>query len=453
MKLSHRRGVRRIALMPAAILMAASLVLAGCGGPAGPSHNANQHGGQGSQDAVDAALKAGGTITYWTWGPSAQKQVEAFQTQYPNVKVNLVNAGTGNDEYTKLQNVIKSGSGAPDVAAIEYFALPQFAIPGDLVDLTQYGFDAFKSDFTPSTWAAVHSGGGLYGLPQDSGPMAMFYNKKLFDKHGIAVPKTWDEYVADAKKLHQEDPTKYIAVDSGDPVFAMGMIWQAGGRPFAVDGKNISINLQDAGTMKWTGVWNQLVQNGLVANIPGWSDAWFKAISSGTIATVPAGAWMAGVLEGLKGGKGEWRVAPLPTYDGQPVTAEHGGSSQAILKQSKNPALAAAFVRWLKSPAGVKLLLDAGAFPSTVADLRSPTFLNQAPTNFGGQKINQVLTEAAGTVPNGWQFLPYQTYANSIFGDTVGKSYQTKSDLNTGLKAWQKALVDYGNKQGFNIKD
>ena len=51
----------------------------------------------------------------------------------------------------------------------------------------------------------------------------------------------------------------------------------------------------------------------------------------------------------------------------------------------------------------------------------------------------------------GLEYLPYQFYANSIYGDTVGQAYQSKSDLNTGLKAWQDALVKYGNQQGFTV--
>ena len=122
--------------------------------------------------ALGAALKKGGSITCWTWPPSAEAQVKAFMAEYPNVKVNLVNAGTGNDHYTKLQNAIKAGSGAPDVAQIEYQALPQYALPGYLVDLRQYGLDSLESDYTPSTWRAVHAGDGLYGRPQGSGPIA-----------------------------------------------------------------------------------------------------------------------------------------------------------------------------------------------------------------------------------------------------------------------------------------
>ena len=446
MESSPRYGITRRTLLAAA-LAASSGVLAGCGGPGG----AKQDGEQGSQDAVDAALKAGGAITYWTW-TDAKKQVEAFQKQYPNVKVKLVNAGTGNDHYTKLQNAIKAGSGAPDVAQIEFFALPQFALPGHVVDLRQYGFEAFGPDYTPSSWAISHVGDGLYGLPQGPGQMALFYNKVVFDKHGIAVPKTWDDYLAAARKLKQADPTKYITSDTGDANTLMGLIWQAGGRPFSTDGKKINIDLQDAGTRQLTALWNPLLTEGHLAPYPHWSEQWFKALENGTIATLTFGCWAAGVYEGLKGAKGAWRVAPLPTYDGgRPVSAEHGGSSQAVIKQSKNPALAAAFLRWLNHEQGNKIYVETGGYPASLAEIRDPAFVNRKYAGFADQKINPIFDEIAGTVGKGWQFLPYQTYANSIFGDTVGKSYKSKSDLDTGLKAWQDALVEYGNRQGFEV--
>ena len=46
--------------------------------------------------------------------------------------------------------------------------------------------------------------------------MALFYNKEVFDKHGIAVPTTWDEYLEAARKLHKADPKAYITSDTGD---------------------------------------------------------------------------------------------------------------------------------------------------------------------------------------------------------------------------------------------
>jgi multiple sugar transport system substrate-binding protein len=432
----------------AAVALAAALA-AGCssGSPAGPA------AATGNQDSVDAALKAGGSITYWSWTPSAKDQVAAFEKEYPNVHVNYVNAGTNKEEYTKLQNAVKAGSGGPDVAQIEYYALPQFALTDSLANLDQYGFGSFEKDYSASTWSSVRVNNGTYGLPQDSGPMALFYNKEVFDKNAIAVPKTWEEYVAAAKKLHAADPTKYITSDTGDPGFALSMIWQAGGRPFSADGRNVKINLADAGTKKWTSTWNQLIEGKLLAPVKEWSDDWFRALGDGTISSLVTGAWMPGNFQSsVPGGTGKWAVAPMPTYDGQqPVTAENGGSTQSVLKQSSNPALAAAFVRWLNHGNGVKPFIESGGFPATTADLTSPAFVDQAAPYFGGQKINQVLTDASKNVAKGWTYLPYQTYANSVFSDTVGKAYLSGTGLDAGLAEWQKALVDYGNQQGFTV--
>ncbi|MDQ4054299.1 MAG: sugar ABC transporter substrate-binding protein [Actinomycetota bacterium] len=446
MLITSGRRARRLALAVAALTAAS--VLAGCGSSGDEGGGA----GEGSAEDLDAALEEGGTITYWTWTPSAEAQVAAFEDQYPNVDVKLVNAGTGTDHYTKLQNAIKAGSGGPDVAQVEYQALPQFALPGDLVDLRQYGLDEYADDYSPSTWASVHAGEGLYGLPQDSGPMALFYNQEVFDKHGLEVPATWEEYVDAAEKLKAADPSACITNDSGDPGFTTSMIWQAGGTPFQTEGDQVTIDLQDEGAQKWTGVWNQLVEGQLACNIPGWTEEWFKALGDGTIASIALGAWAPGVFEqSVPDGAGKWRVAPMPTYDGDPATAENGGSTQSVLEQSKNPALAAAFVRWLNHDEGVEPFLESGGFPATVADLQDPAFVDKKSEYFGGQQVNQVLTDAANNVVEGWHYLPYQLYANTIFGDTVGKSYQDHSDLNDGLVSWQDALVDYGNEQGFSV--
>ena len=440
------RAGRRAVFAAAAIALISSTLVA-CGSGGGSSS------GSGSAADLDAALEKGGEITYWSWTPSAEAQVAAFQEKYPNVKVNLVNAGTNTEEYTKLQNAIKAGSGAPDVVQIEYYAFPQFALADGLLDLSSYGFGDLKDDYSPGTWGSVAIDGKIYGLPQDSGPMALFYNKAVFDQYGLTVPTTWDEYIAEAKKLHTADPTKYITADTGDAGFATSMIWQAGGTPFTTDGTNVKIDLQDAGSKKWAATWNQLLQGGLLSDIPGWSDEWYKALGDGTIATLVTGAWMPGVLESsVTAAAGNWRVAPMPTYDGTPVTAENGGGGQAVTKQSQNPALAAAFLKWLNNdPESLDIFAESGGFPSTTAQLTSDAFVNKASDYFGGQQINQVLTEASTQVRPGWSYLPFQVYANSIFGDTVGQAYTSKGDLNTGLTAWQEQLVSYGNDQGFSV--
>ncbi|MGN8048881.1 ABC transporter substrate-binding protein [Curtobacterium sp. 22159] len=440
----HKRTRRGLSAL--AIGVTAAIALSACASGGSSSG--------GSSDDIDKALAKGGTLTYWSWTPSAKDQVAAFEKAYPKVKVKLVNAGTGADQYTKLQNTVKAGSGAPDVAQVEYYALPQFALSDSLLDLSSYGFGDLKDKFASSTWNSVDIDGKVYGLPQDSGPMALFYNKKVFDEHGIAVPKTWDEYVAAAKKLHQADPNAYIAADSGDAGFTTSMIAQAGGTPFTTKGDKVTIDLADAGTQKWTKTWDQLVEQGLLSKTVGWSDDWYKQLGNGQIATLITGAWMPGNLEAsVADASGDWRVAPMPTYDGGTAqTANNGGSAEAVMKQSKNPALAAGFLKWLNSSKeSTKVFMESGGFPSTTADLQSAAFLDEKPAYFGGQQINKVLVDASKSSDNDFTYLPYQVYANSVYADTVGQSYENGTSLESGLQAWQKALAKYGEDQGFTV--
>jgi multiple sugar transport system substrate-binding protein len=407
-----------------------------------------------SQADVDAALKKGGTVTVWAWEPTLKQVAADFEKAHPNVKINLVNSGTGADAYTALSNAISAKKGVPDVAQIEYFALGQYALTKELTDLKPFGADKLAKDYSPGPWNSVQSGGGIYGLPMDSGPMALFYNKKVFDKYKIAVPTTWDEYVEAARKLNKANPKAYITSDMGDPGMTTSLLWQAGSRPYQVDGTKVKIDFSGAAATKYTSTWQKLISEKLVAPIPGWSDAWYKGLGDGTIATLATGAWMpANFVSGVKNASGDWRVAPLPQWTaGQKASAENGGSSLALPEAGKNEALAYAFVEYANAGKGVQTRIKEGAFPATTADLNSKAFQDTKFPYFGGQQANKIFAESAANVADDWSYLPFQVYANSIFNDTVGKAYVSNTTLPQGLKSWQDASVKYGNEQGFTVE-
>jgi multiple sugar transport system substrate-binding protein len=444
---SRRNRIGRVASVIGTGLVL-SVALAACAPAAGGSAET------GDADDIAAALKEKSTITVWAWAPAVEEIAASFEKKHPNVTVKVVNAGTGNDQYIKLQNAIKAGSGAPDVAQIEYYALPQFALSDSLVDLSDFGFDGLEDKYTASTWGSVKLDGGVYALPQDSGPMALFYNQTVFDQYGLTVPTTWDEYIETAKKLHTANPEAYITNDTGDAGFTTSMIWQAGGKPYSTkDNTDVTIDLQDEGSKKFADTWSQLTQNDLVSPVSSWSDEWYRGLGDGTIATLAIGAWMPGnLISGVPEAAGDWRVAKMPTFEaGVPANAENGGGGDSILKQSKNKLVAAGFLEYMNEGEGTQISLDKGGFPSTVSDLESDAFLGQSSDYFGGQKINEVLADSINDVVPGWSYLPFQVYSNSIFNDTVGQAYADKADLNEGLKAWQKATADYGNDQGFTV--
>jgi multiple sugar transport system substrate-binding protein len=403
---------------------------------------------------VEAALDKGGSITVWSWEPTLKTVAADFHKKYPKVKVDLVGERSGDKHYTALSNAISAGKGVPDVAQLEYFSMGQYALTKGLTDLSGFGAGKLAAKYTPGPWNAVTEGDKVYGLPMDSGPMALFYNKKVFDKYKITVPTTWDEYLDAARKLHKADPKAYIANDTGDAGFTTSLLWQAGSRPYKVDGTKVKIDFQDAGAKKFTDVWQKLIDEKLLAPVTSWTDDWYKGLGDGSIATLSTGAWMPANFEsGVPNASGQWRAAALPAWaEGDKASAENGGSALTVPALAKNKELAYAFVEYANSGAGVASRVSEGAFPATKAELKSTEFLNKKFSYFDGQKANEIFAASAANVADDWSYLPFQAYANSIFNDTVGKAYISGTRLPDGLKAWQDASVKSGKEQGFTVE-
>ncbi|QGV77012.1 ABC transporter substrate-binding protein [Streptomyces ficellus] len=417
--------------------------------------SSSDDGSGADKEDIANALKQGGKVTVWAWEPTLKKVAADFEKKYPKVDIELVNAGTNDKQYTALQNALAAGSGAPDVAQVEYYALGQFVFGKSVVDLARYGARDHDRAFSAGPSSAVRAGGSTWAMPMDSGPMALFYNQKLFDKHHIKVPTTWDEYVEAARALRKADPKVYITNDMGDAGATTSLIWQAGGRPYKASDTKVSVDFTDAGVKTYTNTWQRLLDERLVAPVSSWSDEWYKGLADGTIATLAIGAWMpANFSSGVASASGDWRVAPLPQWEkGKTISAENGGSSLVMTKDAQKKELAYAFIEYATTGEGATSRVAQGAFPATVADLESPAFLEQKFPYFGGQQANKIFAASARNVASGWSYLPYQVYANSIFNDTAGKSYVSGLPLEKGLAAWQQASVKYGKDQGFTVNE
>jgi multiple sugar transport system substrate-binding protein len=122
------------------------------------------------------------SLTFWSWVPAIDKAVAEFEKAYPNIKITWDNVGNGTTEYNKLITALQAGSGAPDVAQLEYQALPTFINQGGVVDLAKYGAGEVKDQFVPWTWSQVSRGNSVYAIPQDTGPLAFAYRKDIYDK-------------------------------------------------------------------------------------------------------------------------------------------------------------------------------------------------------------------------------------------------------------------------------
>ncbi|MHA6620460.1 ABC transporter substrate-binding protein [Pseudonocardia sp. DLS-67] len=407
-------------------------------------------GGGGDGETCD------GPLTFWTWVPNIQSTVDLYEQSHPGVDVEVSNVGQGDEHYTQLRTVFSAGTGAPDAVQMEFKNIPAFVLTDSLVDLTQYGAADVEDRFLPSAWRQVKMGDGIYGIPQDTGPMIMLYRPDILDGLGIPLPTTWDEYVEAARKIHASDPDRFIGnIGPDDAGGVSSLLWQAGARPFALEGESaLTIDFSDDGAARFAKTWNPLVSEGLVEPVPGFTDEWYRGMAEGRYATWVAGAWAPTFLQSvIPQAEGQWRVAPMPNY-GEPVVPENGGSSVAVTTQSECPAAAAEFATWLNSdPAAAKELNETSLlYPATSALVQDPAWLAAPMPFLGGQQANQVYVDASKQVSEGWQYSPFQDYTESVFPDTVGQALVNHTDVQAGLDAWGERLRTYATEQGFQVQ-
>jgi multiple sugar transport system substrate-binding protein len=454
------RALHATALHATALVLAAGLALTACGGGGSDSSS----GGQAqaapsvSQADIDKALQTPTELTFWTWVPNIQKEVDLFQKKYPAIKVKVVNAGQGEPQYTKLRTALKAGSGAPDAVQIEFQYIPTFSITDSLLDLRPYGATALKDKFVDWTWKQVSgSDGQVWAIPQDTGPMGMLYRKDIFDKYGITPPKTWDEFATAAKKLHAADPKVAMTnLASNQNGVWMGLLWQAGAKPFTTTGKDsVTVNVNDETSKKLGTYWNGLIKDGSVSTDPDFTDQWYQALNRGQYATWLTAAWGPVFLSGsAKSTSGKWRAAPLPQWDAsKPASGNWGGSTTAVIKGSKNAIAAAELAKFLNTdPESTKMFASQQfLFPASKGVLTDPAFVAEKPAFYGGQTVNKVFSDISSTVNTEFQWPPFLDQTVNDWDETVGKSFADKSDPGAALDQWQSRTTTYAENQGFKV--
>ncbi len=405
-----------------------------------------------------SSCQAGATkLTFWGWVPGFSRMVVLFNRTHPNVCVDMENVGAGTGEYDKLITAFKAGSGAPDVAEVEYSELPTFEITKSLLDLSSYGAGKYESDHVPGMWSQVTRGDSIYGMPFDAGPVALLYNAKLFSHYGLAVPETWDQFAADAAKLHQENPkariTNFWPVDAQ---FLFSMMSQTGARPFGWNGGDgVTINVTCPKCMEFASYWQKLIDADEVTMVPDVQAQEYGLLDSGLVASVPRAAWGPKYFApAASKSVGDWRVTTLPQWSaGEHVTPSWGGSAYVVTKQTKYPEQATEFVGWLSSTLAswrIAITPPTQDFPSMPAAQNLASFRDRTIPLTGSQKIEQPFIESAPDMKT-IEWLPFMTYVSSKASDIFGKVAEHKGTMASALTELQKDLVSYAEDQGFKV--
>jgi multiple sugar transport system substrate-binding protein len=371
------------------------------------------------------------------------------------------NAGT----YQAYSNQIIAGN-TGDIGMVEYPILPSYRLQQGLVNIASCpGVAEARSQFTPASISASEVGdlSALFGIPQDVGPLGLYYRKDLFAKYHIAVPATWDQFAAAAPKVKAAGG--HIAgFQYGQPGWLEGLAWQAGARWFTSTDKGWIVNMTDAASLKVASYWTMLVRNGYVAQEDTFSPADWSDLGSGKLWTLIAPPWMSVLLAtNSPDSAGDWAVAPLPQWTaGQARTGMWGGSDYVVWSTCKYPAQAAQFLLWLETSQNALTVNNTvgGQFPGympavrTVPAMAGPLTVPSATTGkpvkyFGDQVIWNVFTGMHAS-PS-WQAGPTQSETDADLGTALAAFISGSGTIADALRATQAKTIAAIQAQGLTV--
>ncbi|MBP1991584.1 ABC transporter substrate-binding protein [Paenibacillus eucommiae] len=187
-----------------------AVLLAACGG--GGTNTTDNNSGQTTDnpDKPFAGKKLSIVTANHPWGDAIKEMLPEFEAS-TGMKVD-VQSFFEDQLAQKLTVQMTAGSVTPDV--FMYSPLQQaklFVKNGWIYPLDDYAKKEAAYDFDDFSKASVGSNmidGKLYGIPIITEQHILYYRKDLLQQAGIAVPKTMDELLAAAQKLH--DPKKEI---------------------------------------------------------------------------------------------------------------------------------------------------------------------------------------------------------------------------------------------------
>jgi multiple sugar transport system substrate-binding protein len=428
----------RTRLSAVALLASTAIVLSGCSS-ANTADNAAPEGGC---EPSDGAVE----LSFTSWIPGIEGVVDVWNAANPDIQVTVQTGPNGNSgTYQNFFNQLEAGN-APDLGQIEYDALPNFRVQDGLVDLGACdGVLDASDEFVDWTWSQVSFGedGAAYAIPQDSGPMGLFYRSDLFTANGIEVPTTWDEFATAAEKVRAAGG--YITNFSQNDVnqFA-GLVWQADGNWFENNGDEWSVTLAGDESMKVADYWQDLIDRDLVSTYPGWTTEWDNAYNTGEVWSWNSAAWGANsIISGAPDTAGKWSVAASPQWEaGDEASGNWGGSSTAVFTGSEHPYEAAQFALWLNTAEESLTMLNESAnlYPAAKAGLELPV-LQEGVEFYGGQPIYDVFSEASGQVSSDFIWGPTMTQTYNDVSDGFKAAVSGTGTLGEALESAEKSTI------------
>jgi multiple sugar transport system substrate-binding protein len=337
-----------------------------------------------------------------------QQIIKEFEAQNPGITVQLESV-EGRDYYGHLLTDIALGNAA-DIIQVGDDALPKFKDQNAFLPLGPYltGSDPLDTSiYLPGLIKPGQWNGEQYLLPKDYSPLAIYYNKKIFDEYGVPYPKdgwTWTDFLATAQAL-----TKDTTGDGQTDLWGVQLpaswttgfeywVLAAGGTLISPDGKTFVGYMDSPQAIEATQFYADLYNKYQVAPLPldlnafGGGNTEFE---NGQAAMRLFGRWpQAGLLQNQNIDLG---VVALPQHQEAINILIWGGFG--IFSGSEHPQAAWKFLRFYTGQAGSQVWKD-WALPA-VASVADEAGLTHDPLE--GVWLDQL----NHLKPRGYTFTPY----------------------------------------------
>lgn len=269
--------MKKLLCLVMATIMLTSLLLVGCGSTGETTKTADLQSSEAAseqttleQTTKEVTSDEKVTITFCHYGQEAQdtwvQLVQKFEAANPNIKVEA--DISGGDQYVPVLKAKFASNQSSDVVGVHpgiSYAIT-FAKAGYLEDLSN---ESYVKSMDSGALRMGTLDGKVFALPIDTVYDVTYYNKDIFQKLNLSIPKTWKEFTDICEKLKQNKITP-IAIGNKDA-------WVTQILPYAlvptmIYSKNINFD-QDmyAGKVKFNGPeWKTVMERYIELNNKGY---------------------------------------------------------------------------------------------------------------------------------------------------------------------------------------
>ena len=222
-----------------------------------------------------------GRLTVWSFTDELENMVNNyFRTRFPGIQVTYSMSPT--EQFpARLDGVLLSGRGAPDVFALESAFVRRYVESGLLLDLTDI-YEANRAKLLAYPVEIGTHNGRVYALSWQACPGAMFYRRSLARRYlGTDDPAAVQAFFSDMTKfLETARLLRTRSNGSCVVVSSLGDLYQpfysARSQPWVVNGRLVI----DPAVEQLMDIAKTLYDNQLEGRVGQWSEGWFAGMNN-----------------------------------------------------------------------------------------------------------------------------------------------------------------------------